>query len=142
MEAKMLTKTQIATFTVAVVMTAVATQPANAGSADAIGPMYSVPPVTKNIRTQVGIGKLGSIHPEPLRTFAKPVSVNPAPIAIIDPHPTAAAASKSLKGLTGFKGLKGATGFKGLKGATGLKGFIDPMENRGLIVPHEFKAVK
>ena len=121
----MLTKTQIATFSVVAVMTAVAVQTASAGSADAIGPNHSVPPVVKNIRTQVGIGKLGSLHPEPLRTFGKSVSVNPAPIAVIDPYPTATGAYKGLKGVTGFKGLKGGTEYRGVtgfKGAVGFKG--------------------
>lgn len=135
----MLTKTQIATFSVAAVMTAVATQPANAGSVNANGPAYSVSPVTKNIRTQVGIGKLGSLHPEPVHPVAAP-----KPVLSFKFNPTVIDKLKSLhpEPVRPVVGLKGVTGFKGLKGATGFKGLIDPMKNRGLIVPHEFKTAR
>ena len=95
----------ITTFAVAAAM--IAATPAHADPEPVLSYNFNTP----------GIGKLASIHPEPVRPvdIGRLGSIHQEPVRPVD-------AIANLKGVTGFKGLKGAVGFKALKGAVGFKG--------------------
>jgi len=117
----------IATFAIAAAMSAAT--PAHADPEPVLSYTFNTPGVGKlasihpePVRT-IDIGKLGSIHPEPVRNLDKVKLETVSPVAIIDPYPTASDHIRNLNKMTAFKGLKGdVVGFKGLKGDVGFKG--------------------